>query len=83
MEVESEIAIADLRDNDPTTPAIGGALTITHESGRPPDPDRLVFAWPGRYAARLGTVGDDWLITSRLDGAFRIDSGLRTIRLYS
>ena len=58
-------------------------LTIQYEPGPAPVPDRVVFSWPGRYASSLGKVGEDWLITSRFDGAFRIDPDHRTLRLYS
>lgn len=83
IEIYSEVAISDLRASDAAIPPLGDGLTISHEPGPPPAPERIVFAWPGRYAVRLGTIGDDWIITSRLDGAFRIDPAYRTLRLYS
>jgi hypothetical protein len=83
VEIDSEVAISDLRFSSMRTSTLGDLLSIRQEQGPPPNADHIVFAWPGRYGARLGTIDDDWMITSRLDGAFRIDPAYRTLRIYS
>lgn len=58
-------------------------ITLSAERAAAPAAERIVFAWRGRYAMRLGTIGGDWLIDSALDGVFRLDRGLRRLWVYS
>jgi hypothetical protein len=58
-------------------PTMEFALRISE--GAPPDVDRVLFRWHGRYQLVLGASGDDWVMRSAFDGVFRIDMANRTI----
>ena len=83
IEIASDVQLSDLRANDSSIGPIGEPLTISHEAGPAPVVDELIYSWQGRYASKLGKIGEDWLFSSRFDGAFRIDPHFRTLRLYS
>ena len=55
-------------------------VTLSFETGEPPVHDRISYRWPGRYGLIVGTCGDEWLMTSSLDGAFLISRDRRTVR---
>lgn len=55
-------------------------LALSFETGEPPVHDRVSYRWPGRYELVIGTCGDEWLMTSALDGAFLISRERRTVR---
>lgn len=80
--IRSNVALAGLR-TDRGDDADKSRLDIHFELGPAPTADQHVFAWPGRYETRLGTIGDDWLIDSRFDGVFRVDRAISRVRLYS
>lgn len=83
IQIRSTVALAGLRHDLDDSAGLGDPLRITFEPGPPPAPDQTLFAWPGRYETRLGTIEDDWLIDSRFDGVFRVDRAIRTVRIYS
>jgi len=58
-------------------------VTLSFETGEPPVHDRISYRWPGRYGLIVGTCGDEWLMTSSLDGAFLISRERRTLRCIS
>lgn len=80
--LRSHVALAGLRE-DRGDDVAEHRLDISFEPGPAPSADQHIFAWPGRYETRLGTIGDDWLIGSRFDGVFRIDRAITRVRLYS
>lgn len=77
----SDTALAGLRREQGSD--FDAAMRLSLEAGPPPTPDRVIFRWPGRYATRLATCGDDWLIDSAVDGVFLVDRSLSTIRMFS
>ncbi|GAA0312163.1 HPr kinase/phosphatase C-terminal domain-containing protein [Sphingomonas oligophenolica] len=58
-------------------------IALSFETGEPPVQDRISYRWPGRYGLIVGTCGDEWLMTSSLDGAFLISRERRTVRCIS
>lgn len=56
-------------------------LTFAHQSG--PQPDRLLFRWPGRYGLTLGQCGEEWLVQARFGAAFLFSKDGRNIRAFS
>lgn len=83
MDIASTFAVVGLRSAAQTRASAHGNLKLCTDTGTAPLADRIVFAWPGRYATRLGTIGDDWLIDSALDGVFRLDRALTRIHIHS
>lgn len=54
------------------------AFSIEH---RPcPEPDRVLFKWPGRYGLTLGVSGVDWVMTWARGAGFLISDDGRKIR---
>jgi len=58
-------------------------VTLSFETGEPPVHDRISYRWQGRYGLIVGTCGDEWLMTSSLDGAFLISRERRAVRCIS
>jgi hypothetical protein len=46
-------------------------IDVRHD--KTPEPDRHIFAWPGRYGLRLGEFGDKWLMQSKFGDSFLIN----------
>ncbi|MES2055521.1 MAG: hypothetical protein V4564_06275 [Pseudomonadota bacterium] len=49
----------------------------------PPFPEQIVYEWGGRYALRLGRIGQDWSFGSRFDGTILVAPDGRSISLVS
>ncbi len=49
----------------------------------PPYPEQFIFEWGGRYALRLGRIGQDWSFGSRFDGTILVAPDGRSISLVS
>ena len=82
--VHSDFAISGLRQGAVEALTSNfGVLNVRHAQEPRPNPDSILFAWPGRYATRLGLVGEDWLVDSAMDGVFRIDPSFSDIKVYS
>lgn len=81
--IHADVALSGLRPLSSTDATSRGALRFSCEYGPAPAPEQILFAWPGRYETRLGTIGDDWLIASRFDGVFRVNRAISTVRLVS
>lgn len=56
-------------------------IHVFAEPGKPPAQARLNYSWRGRFGMRLGTVGNDWLV-SVAGGAFLVDRTAQTIRIF-
>ena len=81
MAIDSDVALAGMR----AAAEDGGSHDVRLAFHHAPAPaaDREIFAWDGRYGMRLGTAGDAWHLSSRLDGVFVVDRAVRRIDFYA
>jgi hypothetical protein len=82
LRLRSAVRVDQLRPCPPEAEAWAD-ITLSFETGEPPIHDRISYRWPGRYGLIVGTCGDEWLMTSSLDGAFLISRERRTVRCIS
>jgi hypothetical protein len=82
LRLHSAVPVDQLRPCPPEAEAWAD-VTLSFETGEPPVHDRISYRWPGRYGLIVGTSGDEWLMTSSLDGAFLISRERRTLRCIS
>jgi hypothetical protein len=82
LRLHSAVPVDQLRSCHPGAEAWAD-VTLTFETGEPPVHDQISYRWPGRYGLVVGTCGDEWLMTSSLDGAFLISRERRTVRCIS
>jgi hypothetical protein len=82
LRLHSAMRVDQLRTCEPEAEAWAD-VTLSFETAKPPVHDRISYRWPGRYGLIVGTCGDDWLMTSSLDGAFLINRERRTLRCIS
>lgn len=79
--IDSPIALAGARrangDGD------GHHLDLRFHHGAAPRADRELFTWEGRYALKLGRIGDAWHFSSRFDGTFIVDAAISRIDAYA
>ena len=82
LRLHSAIQVDQLRPCHPEAKAWAD-IALSFETGEPPVHDRISYRWPGRYGLIVGTCGDEWLMTSSLDGAFLISRERRAVRCIS
>ncbi|MEP7007635.1 MAG: hypothetical protein ABI810_16750 [Sphingomonas bacterium] len=80
LRLHSDVRVDQLR---PSHPEAWAEVALSFETGEPPVHDQISYRWPGRYGLIVGTCGDEWLMTSSLDGAFLISRERRTLRCIS
>jgi hypothetical protein len=79
LRLHSAVRVDQLRPCPADTEAWAD-IALSFETGEPPVHDRISYRWRGRYGLVVGTCGDEWLMTSSLDGAFLISRERRTLR---
>jgi hypothetical protein len=79
LRLHSAVRVDQLR-SCPADAEAWADIALSFETAEPPVHDRISYRWPGRYGLIVGTRGDEWLMTSSLDGAFLISLERRTVR---
>jgi hypothetical protein len=82
LRLHSTMRVDQLRSGHPEAKAWAD-VALSFETGEPPVHDRISYRWPGRYGLIVGTCGDEWLMTSSLDGAFLISRERHRVRCIS
>ena len=82
LRLHSAVPVDQLRSCSPEAEAWAD-VTLSFETREPPVHQRISYRWPGRYGLIVGTCGDEWLMTSSLDGAFLISRERCTVRCIS
>jgi len=78
--LSSELRLPGLRAVEAVRPV---DVRIGARKRPPPHPERTIYEWGGRYALRLGRIGDDWSFGSRFDGTVLVAQDGRSITLVS
>jgi hypothetical protein len=81
LAIDSTIALAGARRVDRA--GDGHRVVLTCHHGPAPCADRDVFTWTGRYALKLGRIGEGWHFGSRFDGTFIVDPAITRLDLYA
>ncbi len=81
LAIDSTIALAGARRVDDA--GEGHHIDLLFHQGAAPPADRDVFTWKGRYALKLGRIGDGWHFSSLFDGTFIVDAAISRIDAYA
>ena len=80
MTIDSDVALAGMRLAAPNG---SHRVRLVFHHGAAPAADREIFTWPGRYGLKLGTLGDAWHFSAKLDGLFIVDRAITRIDFHS
>lgn len=80
--IDSATPIAGLRPAAEPGPAMP-AIAVEVSAQAPPQPERHMFSWPGRYGLQLGMIDKRWLMWSAFDGVFVIDMAMATVTVHA
>lgn len=82
LRLNSSIELDQLRpDRDSSLPA-HAEIVLDVETGPAPATDGIICRWTGRYGLILARSGEDWLMSSKLDGIFLISEKKRSVRCF-
>lgn len=82
LQLNSSIELDQLRPDYDSSLSAHAEIALDVETGAAPAFDEIICRWTGRYDLVLGRSGEDWLMSSKLDGVFLISEKNRSVRCF-